>query len=98
MDESTVKQHAEAHGNAVVAGDLRTAGSDLTPEVSSQAQDVMGKLPRPTTGAEVLKVESSGDDAVQAHILYKGPDAETTVISTWAERDGRPKIVNLEIG
>ena len=58
MDESTVKQHAEAHGNAVVAGDLRTAGADLTPEVASQAQAVMGKLPRPTTGAEVLKVEA----------------------------------------
>src|SRR5688500_10092330 len=98
MDESTVKQHAETHGNAVVAGDLRTAGADLTPEVASQAQAVMGKLPRPTTGAEVLKVESAGDDAVLAHILYKGADSETTVISTWADRDGRPMIVNLEIG
>lgn len=98
MDESTVKQHAEAHGNAVVAGDLRTAGADLTPEVASQAQTVMGQLPRPTTGAEVLKVESAGDDAVRAHILYKGSDSETTVISTWADRDGRPMITNLEIG
>ena len=97
MDESTVKQHAEAHGNAVVAGDLRTAGSDLTPEAASQAPTVMGKLPRPTTGAEILKVESAGEDAV-VHILYKGADSEATVISTWAERDGRPMITNLEIG
>ena len=94
MDENTVKQHAEAHGNAVVAGDLRTAGSDLTPAAADQAPGVMGKLPRPTTGAEILKVEVQGDEAV-VHVLYKGEDAETTVISTWADEGGRPKIVNL---
>ena len=97
MDESTVKQHAEAHGNAVVAGDFKTAGADLTPEAAGVAQDVMGKLPRPTTAAEVQKVETVGDETV-VHILYKGEDSGTTVISTWAERDGRPKIVNLEVG
>ena len=97
MDESMVRQHAEAHGNAVVAGDLRTAGSDLTAEVAGKAQDVMGKLPRPTTAAEVQKVETVGDQ-VAVHILYSGADSATTVISTWAERDGRPKIVDLEVG
>lgn len=97
MDESSVKQHAEAHGNAVVAGDLRTAGSDLTKEAAAQAPAVMGKLPRPATAAEILKVESSGDTTV-VHILYKGPDSEATVVSTWADRDGTPKIVNLELG
>ena len=97
MDENAVRQQAEAHGNAVVAGDLRSAGSDLTPAVADKAPGVMGKLPRPTTGAEVLKVEMQGDQAV-VHILYKGDDAETTVISTWADEDGRPKIVDLALG
>ena len=97
MDENTVKQHAEAHGKAVVAGDMRTAGSDLTPEAAAQAPGVMGKLPRPTTAAEILKVEVAGDQAV-VHVLYKGSDAETTVISRWADRDGRPMIVDLAIG
>jgi hypothetical protein len=97
MDESTVRQHAEAHGNAVVAGDLRTAGSDLTPAAAAQAPAVMGKLPRPTTAAEILKVEFEGDEAV-VHVLYKGADAETAVISTWADEEGRPKIVNLALG
>jgi len=97
MDESTVKQHAEAHGNAVLAGDLRTAGSDLTPEAAAQAPGVMGKLPRPTTEAEILKVEIEGEQAV-VHVLYKGSDAETTVISTWVDRDGRPMIVDLALG
>ena len=97
MDESTVRQHAEAHGNAVVAGDLKAAGSDLTPEAAAQAPGVMGKLPRPTTAAEVQKLETVGDEVV-VHILYKGADSDATVVSTWADRDGRPKIVNLEVG
>ena len=29
VDEATVRQHAEAHGAAVVRGDLRAAGGDL---------------------------------------------------------------------
>jgi hypothetical protein len=97
MDESTVREHAEAHGRAVVAGDLRTAGSDLTPEAASQAPGVMGKLPRPTTGAEVLEVSMEDDRAVVS-VLYKGSDAGTTVISTWVDRDGRPMIVDLALG
>ena len=96
MDESSVRQHAEAHGNAVVGGDLRTAGADLTPEAASQARDVMGRVPQPTTSADILGIEAEGEQMVVA-ILYKGEDKEATVLSTWAERDGRPMIINLSV-
>ncbi|MGH2754710.1 MAG: hypothetical protein ACRDLB_09760 [Actinomycetota bacterium] len=97
MDESTVRQHAEAHGSAVVSGDLKTAGSDLTPEAASQAREVMGHVPQPATAADIVGIESEGEEMIVT-ILYKGADKETTVLSTWAERDGRPKIVNLSVG
>lgn len=96
MDEGIVREHAEAHGRAVVSGDLRAAGSDLTTEAQGGAPAIMGQLPSPLTGAEVLKIVGQGSEFV-AHIKYSGPSDEKTVLSTWAESDGRPKITALTI-
>ena len=43
MDEQTIRDHAEAHGKAVVAGDFKSAGQDLTSE--AQATIVETNLP-----------------------------------------------------
>ena len=97
MDENEIREHALAHGNAVVEGDLRKAGGDLAPEAQSIAPGVMKQLPRPVTSSEVAEVRVEGDEAV-ALIRYGGEDAASvTVESRWAERDGRPKIVSLEV-
>jgi len=96
VDQDTVRQHAQAHGDAVVANDLRQAGSDLTPEAQQQAPGVMGKLPQPVESATVQSVEDQGDEVV-ALIAYGGGDTSVTVESRWAERDGRPMIVNLAV-
>ena len=96
MDEKDVREHARSHGNAVVEGDLRKAGGDLAPEAQSAAPGVMKQLPRPVTSSEVAEVRVEGDEAV-ALIRYGGEDASVTVESRWAERDGRPKIVSLEV-
>ncbi len=96
MDDAAVRKHAEAHGQAVAAGDLRTAAGDLTPEAQAAAGEVMRRLPRPVTGAEVISVEDRGDEGV-AQIRYGGEPEAVTVESRWAERDGRPKIVDLRI-
>jgi hypothetical protein len=96
MDQDAVRTHAQAHGDAVVANDLRQAGSDLTPEAQKQAPGVMGKLPKPVVSATVQSVEERGDE-VAALIAYGGEDESVTVQSLWAERDGRPMIVSLEV-
>ena len=96
MDEQTVRTHAEQHGQALVDGDLRKAGGDLTPEAQAQAPDVMSNFPKKVETAEVVSLEVSGDEAtVQA--LYKGEGKEVTVESRWAERDGRPKILDMKV-
>lgn len=94
MDEQTVREHAKAHGEATVAGDLRRAGGDLAPEAMAQAPGVMGEMPRSLTGSEIASLTADGDEFV-AVIRYRGASGEATVESRWAERDGRPKIVNL---
>jgi hypothetical protein len=96
MDENTVRERAEAHGKAVVAGDMRTAGSDLTEEGRADAGAVMSKMPSPVVSATVTAVAPSGD-ALIATIRYEGEDDGIDVKSTWIEKDGRPMISKLEL-
>jgi hypothetical protein len=96
MDESTVRDRAEAHGKATVAGDLRVAGSDLTKEAMAQAGDVMKSMPDPLESSEVTSVQADGAEFV-AQIRYAGGSSETMVESRWADRDGTPKIVSLKV-
>jgi hypothetical protein len=94
MNEDDVRKHAEEHGQAIVAGDLRRAGEDLTEEARGQAGPVMGTLPRPVTAASVESVRPDGGEFV-ARIRYSGEGSEAIVESRWAERDGRPMVVEL---
>ena len=96
MDEAKVREHAEAHGQAMVAGDLKKAGEDLTKEGMAAAGAVMPKLPRPVTGAEVVSIEPSDAEHVVL-IRYRGENSEATVRSQWADRDGRPMIVDMKV-
>ncbi len=96
MDETTVRESANAHAQAIVAGDLGRAGSDLSPEAMESAGTVMKQMPRPVTAAEVVSVESDGD-AMVCRILYSGDESEATVASRWQERNGEPKIVLLTL-
>lgn len=96
MDENTLRARAEAHGRATVAGDLKAAGSDLDPSAYGAAGEVMKKLPEDLTGCEVTSIEDEGERAVVT-IRYTGSGGSADVTSTWAERDGEVKIVDLKV-
>ena len=96
MDEQTVREAGQTHGDAVVRGDLRTAGSYLTKEAMGAAQEVMGSLPQPIQQAECFAVSEAGD-AFVARIRYRGETDEKVVESHWEEREGEPKIVDLRV-
>ena len=96
MDENTVREHAQAHADAVVQGDLGRASGDLTDEAKQQAPAVMKQLPRPTMSASVEAVTADGDEFV-ARIRYSGESDATSVNSRWAEQSGRPMITALEL-
>jgi hypothetical protein len=96
VDEDLVREHATKHAQATVEGDFKTAGGDLTPEAAEQAPDVMKAMPRELTSCEVSEVSKDGN-AYVATIEYSSEDATTTVESTWEEREGRPRIVNLKV-
>ena len=96
MDEAMVRQRAEAHGQATVAGDLKAAGSDLDKSAYGAAGEVMKKMPADLASSEVTDVRAEGDDCVVS-IRYSGATDSATVESRWSERDGVPKIVDLEV-
>ena len=91
-----VRRHAEEHGQAVVAGDLRRAGSDLDGEALAQAGDVMRQLPSPMRAAEVEAVEG-GVGGFTVRTRYSGDETSAVVESQWEEREGRPKIVSMTV-
>ena len=96
MDEAAVRRHAEAHGQAVVVGDLRQAGSDLDGDALAQAGDVMKQLPRTIRSADVERIEAAGDACV-VRTRYRGDEGEGVVESRWEQRGERPKIVSMRV-
>jgi hypothetical protein len=96
MDESAVRERADAHGQAVAAGDLNRAGGDLTKAAMAEAGSVMKALPRPVIGAEIESVESAEDGYVVL-IRYSGADSEVKVRSRWVDEGGTPKIAELSL-
>ncbi len=96
MDEQAVRTHAEQHGQAMVDGDIKRAGSDLTPEAQAQAPDVMSNFPRKVETAEVVSLDVQGEEAV-VQARYSGEGKEVLVESRWGDRDGRPKILDMKV-
>jgi hypothetical protein len=96
MEDTAVREHAEAHGQAIVDGDLRRASHDLTSEAMAAAAPVMAALPHPTTGAAVDSLREEGDEHVVV-IRYSGEGSEVLVESRWGEVEGRPKIQSLKL-
>jgi hypothetical protein len=96
MNDSTVREHAEAHGHAIAAGDLAGAASDLTEAARAKAPAVMKLLPRPVTAAEVTSVELAAD-AFVVRTSYTGDGGAAIVEAKWVEIDGRPRIVDIEV-
>lgn len=96
MDTTAVRNEAERHANATVAGDFKTAGASLTETAMGQAGGVMKAMPGKLTACEIASVTEEGGECV-VDIRYTGENGDVTVRSTWGEIDGRPKITNLEL-
>ena len=95
MDETTIRDHAQAHADAVVNGDMDALTEDFAEALRPQMRDLARALPRPVTGAEVLSVDA-GDPVSVALIRYAGESDGVTIRSEWQEEDGRPRIVKAE--
>jgi len=96
MDESTIRPYAEGHANAVVANDMATVMADIHESAMAALGEVAGSLPNPVERATVDAIDIDGDEA-SVRIRYEGPSSSATVQSRWAERDGRPKVIDAKL-
>jgi|ERR671915_241208 hypothetical protein len=92
MDEQAVREHAQAHCAALVAGDVGRAADDLSDELRSNLGEVISQLPLPVAEATVESIERGGSGYVA--ILRLAGESETIRLQTrWKDRHGRPTIV-----
>jgi hypothetical protein len=97
MDTDQVRSFAQAHGEAVVRGDMDAIFADIAPDVQEafRATGPPPGLPKVVTAAHAAEVEADGDSAVAA-IVYTGDDGRVvTVRSRWEPRGERPMITEI---
>lgn len=94
MDESTVRERAEALCAAFVAGDMDQALEFFSAELRQHVGDVVALLPLPVSSASVETIEHSGagDNVV---LLMVGETDEDRFQTRWKDRDGVPTLIEL---
>ncbi len=92
MDEQAVRDHAQAHCDALVAGDVDGAAAELSEELRSNIGPLLAQLPLPLTEATVESIEQGGT-AFICILKLVGESEEVRLQTRWKERDGRPTIV-----
>ena len=94
MDEQAVRERAEAFGEALVAGDVDRAIGDFSPELRRNLGEVISLLPLPATESVVESIEHSGSGE-NVVLRLTGESDETSILTRWKARDGRPTIIEL---
>jgi hypothetical protein len=97
VDEAHARSHIEAHAEAAARGDMDAVVADFSEELRPQVPDLAPQLlPLPIADADVVSIDTEGEEAVP-RIHYTGESGEErTLRSNWREIDGRPLIVNVE--
>jgi hypothetical protein len=92
VDQEVVREHAEAHCAALLAGDIDRAATDLSKELRSNLGTLIGLMPLPLKEATIESLEQGGSGYLVVLRLV-GESEETLLQTRWKERDGRPTIV-----
>jgi hypothetical protein len=92
MDEQSVREHAQAHCDALLSGDIGLAAKEMSRELQSSLGPFVAMLPLPLTAASVESVEMAGK-AYRAVLNLVGDSGTIRLETRWKDRDGRPTIV-----
>ncbi|MEO8250932.1 MAG: hypothetical protein ABI978_05535 [Chloroflexota bacterium] len=94
MDEAIVREHAQAHCDALLAGDIGKAAEEMSSQLRSNLGPLVAMLPMPLTEATVESVEHAATGfLVVLHLV--GESTEIRLETRWKERDGVPTIVEF---
>ena len=92
MDVETVRQHAQAYCDALLAGDIERASQEFSDQLKQNIGEVVSQLPLPLTRAAVESVDVAGSGYV-AVLHLTGETDEIRIETRWKDRDGRPTLV-----
>jgi len=90
-----IRQLAEVHAKSIATGDFDAALQDFSAELAPKVPSMVPMLPENLSAAEVLSIESNGDDHV-IRIRYDGSESSATVESVWRQDGDRPRIVDAK--
>jgi hypothetical protein len=92
MDEPTVREHAQAMADALVAGDIERATADFSEQLQRNLGEVLALLPLPANDASIESIEHSGP-GYNVVLRLAGETDEVQVQTRWKDRDGTPTVV-----
>jgi hypothetical protein len=89
----------EAHGQAVVDGDMPRALQDFTEAGANHPNTAptVARLPNPVTSATVERLDQQPDGGLIVHVRYGGDEGSTTVRSVWEQVGDRPYITSISV-
>lgn len=92
MDDTTVRDRAQAFCDALLAGDVDKAIEFMSAELHRNLGEVIALLPLPATDASIESIEAGG--AGYNVVLNLVGATETVLIQTrWKDRDGTPTMI-----
>jgi hypothetical protein len=94
MEETQVRERAEAVCAALVAGDVGKATEDFSKELRQNLGEVVALLPLPATEGTVESIER-GSSGFVVVLRLVGETEEVLLQTRWKERDGRPTLIEL---
>lgn len=92
MDEETIREHAQALCDALVAGDIDRATQDFSKELRQHLGEVLALLPLPANDATVQSVDRGGS-GFKVVLRLAGETDEVLIQTRWKDRAGRPTVV-----
>jgi hypothetical protein len=93
MDEAAVRERAQAHLDALMAGDVDRAVEAFSDGLRHNLGQIMAQLPLPLTEASIESVEMGGSGYVA--ILHLVGESDVRFQTRWKDRDGQPTIVEM---
>ena len=95
MDETQIRERAEAVCAALVAGDVGKATEDFSKELRQNLGEVIALLPLPATEGTVESIDRGGGSSYTVVLRLVGETEEVLLQTRWKERDDRPTLIEL---
>jgi hypothetical protein len=93
MDEQAVRDRAQEHLDALMAGDVERATEAFSDGLRHNLGPIMAQLPLPLTEATIESVAFGGSGYVV--VLHLVGESDARFQTRWKDRDGRPTMVEM---